>query len=194
MSTENPVRQWFAVYTRSNHEKSVAEQMEKRSIERFLPTYEVVRKWKDRRMRLSVPLFPGYVFVRFAFDHRIGVLAVPGVVRLVGFNGQPAALAESEIETLRLFDGKRICAEPHPYLTTGRKVRVIRGALIGLEGVLVRKKGIARLLLSIDLIRQSAIIEVDSADVEPISMPIRPAYSHLSSNGSSSRLDLIPGT
>lgn len=159
---------WFAAYTRSHHEKCVAEQLKARTVEHFLPLYETVRNWKDRRKRMELPLFPGYIFVRIPLHERLRVLVVPGVVRLVGFDNQPAALPDEEIEALHGVMGRGLRSEPHPYLTVGRRVRIARGALAGMEGVLVRKKGRLRLVLSIDLIRQSAMIEVDSADVGPI--------------------------
>jgi len=161
-------RQWYAAYTRSHHEKCVAEQLQKRTVEHFLPLYETVRRWKDRRKRMELPLFPGYIFVHIPLQERLRVLVVPGVVRLVGFDNRPAAVPDVEIEALRNLMGRGLRSEPHPYLTLGRRVRIARGALAGMEGVLVRKKGRVRLVLSIDLIRQSAMIEVDSAEVAPI--------------------------
>src|SRR5215831_6289312 len=83
---------WYAVHTNANHEKRVALLLEQRSVEHFLPLYESVRRWRDRKKRLQVPLFPGYLFVRLALQDRLQVLQVPSVVKLVGFNGQPAAL------------------------------------------------------------------------------------------------------
>jgi transcription antitermination factor NusG len=157
--------QWYAVCTRSNHERCAAAQLDLRSIEHFLPLYETVRKWKDRRKRLELPLFPGYLFVRIQLQERMRVLLTPGVVRLVGFDNRPAALPDEEITALRRVLVRGLHSGPHPYLGLGRKVRILRGALEGLEGVLIRKKGRVRLVLSIDLIRQSAMIEVDSADV-----------------------------
>ena len=94
-------RQWFAACTRSNHEKCAATQLEGDAIEHFLPLYESVRKWKDRRKRLELPLFPGYLFVRIPLEQRLRVLVTPGVVRLVGFDNRPAALPDGEIEALR---------------------------------------------------------------------------------------------
>lgn len=92
---------WYAAHTRARHEKRVAEQLGHRGIEHFLPLYERISRWKDRRVRLQAPLFDGYVFVRIALKDRLGVLEVPGVARLVSFNGHPAPLAESDIEVLR---------------------------------------------------------------------------------------------
>lgn len=168
MQNENTTPRWYAAYTRSNHERTAAEQMKRRSIEHFVPTYETVRTWKDRRKRLEMPLFPGYVFVRVAIEERLSVLVVPGIVRLVGFENRPVPVADEEIESLRTIVDRRLRPEPHPFLPVGRKVRIKRGALEGVTGILVRKKGRVRLLISVDLIRQSAAVEVDSADVEAI--------------------------
>jgi transcription termination/antitermination protein NusG len=168
LNTDRSIPRWFAVYTRSRHEKTCAEQMSRRSIEHFLATYETVRHWKDRQKRLSLPLFSGYVFVRIRFEERRSVLVIPGVVQIVGFGDRPAPIADQEIENVRGILSRGGLAEPHPYLAVGRRVRIARGVLAGLEGVLIRKKGQLRLLISIELIRQSATIEVDGADVEPV--------------------------
>jgi len=161
-------QRWYAAYTCANHEKRVREQLEQRSIESYLPLYETVRRWKDRRMRLQLPLFPGYVFVRMALVDRLRVLQVPSLVRLVGFNGQLAALPEYEIEGLKngLVNGVR--AEPYPFLTTGRRVRVTRGPLAGLEGILVRRKNKIRFVVSVGLIMRSIAVETDASDLAEI--------------------------
>src|SRR6266851_10312246 len=116
--------QWYAAYTSANHEKRVAEQLGVRSVEHFVPLYESMRRWKDRKVRLQLPLFPGYVFVRLALRDRLRVLQIPGVVRLVGFNGQPAALPDEEMEILRSGLSQRLRVEPHPFLAVGRRVRI----------------------------------------------------------------------
>jgi transcription antitermination factor NusG len=160
--------QWYAAYTCANHEKRVREQLEQRSIESYLPLYESVRRWKDRRMLLELPLFSGYVFVRMALVDRLRVLQVPSVVRVVGFNGHLTALPDSEIEALRngLTGGVR--AEPHPFLIAGRRVRIKAGPLQGREGILIRRKGRLRVVLSIELIQRSIVVDVEVADVEPL--------------------------
>jgi len=160
------VSSWYVAYTRANHEKRVAEQLEGRAVEYFLPSYKSVRRWKDRRVQLELPLFPGYVFARFPLRDRLRVLEVPGVVRLVGFNGQPAALPEKEIEALRESLARQLKLKPHPYLTAGRRVRMKSGPLGGLEGILVRKKGSFQVIVSIELIMRSVIAEVELSDLE----------------------------
>ena len=159
---------WYALYTRSRHEKQVATQLELRRFEVFLPLYSSLRRWKDRRVELQLPLFPGYLFVHIPLQHRIQVLNVPGAVRFVAFNGQPAAVAENDLLSVRsaLTEGLRV--QPHPYLTIGRRVRLRSGPLAGREGILVRRKDHFRLVLSIDIIMRSVAVEVDAADVEPV--------------------------
>jgi transcription antitermination factor NusG len=161
-------QRWYAAYTSANHEKRVALQLTQRSVEHFLPLYDSVRRWKDRKAHLQMPLFPGYVFVRVALRDRLQVLQVPGVAKLVGFNGMPAALPESEMEALRTGLAGGVRAEPHPYLTVGRKVRVRTGSLAGLEGMLVRRKNSTRFVISLDLIMRSVALEVDAHDLEPV--------------------------
>ena len=159
---------WYAAYTSANHEKRVAEQLGARSVEHFVPLYESVRRWKDRKVRLQLPLFPGYVFVRMALCDRLRVLQVPGVARLVGFNGLPCALPDAEVEGLKAGLASGIRAEPHPFLTAGRRVRVKAGPLEGLQGIVVRGKNRLRLIISLDLIHRAAAVEVEAADLERI--------------------------
>src|SRR5258707_5091799 len=140
---------WYVAHTSANHEKRVTQQLLERSVENFLPLYDSVRRWKDRRMQVQLPLFPGYVFVRLPLRDRLKVLQVPGVARLISFNGQPAALPDNEIEALRAGLATRLRAEPHPYLTVGRRVRVKHGPLEGVEGILIRKKNACRVVLSL---------------------------------------------
>lgn len=157
---------WYAAYTSANHEKRVAEQLKLRSVEHFLPLYDLVRQWKDRRMKLQLPLFPGYVFVHLALRDRPRVLQSPGVVHLVSFDGHPAPLPEEDIQGIRncLSHGYQVA--PHPYLRAGRRVRVKAGALEGLEGTILRRKNGTRLVLSFDLIMRSLTVEVDESDLE----------------------------
>lgn len=157
---------WYAAYTCANHEKRVACELQAREVDHFLPLYNSVRRWKDRRVHLELPLFPGYVFVRLALQRRLEVLQIPSVVRLVGFNSLPTALPDDEIEALRKSLAQRLRVEPHPYLTVGRRVRIKSGPLCGLEGIVVRRAGKVRVVLSVDLISRSFVVDVDSADLE----------------------------
>ena len=158
--------QWFAVYTSARHEKTVARQLGQRCIEKFLPLYRSLHRWKDRRKLVDLALFPSYVFVRIEARDKLRVLQVPGVVSLVTFNGQLAALPEQEINALRSGLDRGVYAEPCPYLRVGRRVRVAAGPLAGAEGILVKKKEKCRVVISLDVLMRSVAVEVDSTDVE----------------------------
>ena len=165
-STDYFESKWYAAHTNPRHEKSVLQLIEKNQIDCFLPLYTSVRRWKDRRKRLSLPLFPGYIFVHIALKDKLNALRIPGVVQLVSFQGKPAPLPEGEIEALRNGLRANMGAEPHPYLKIGKRVRVNNGPLCGVEGVLERRKDKCRVVLSIHLIQRSVAVEVDEGDIE----------------------------
>jgi transcription antitermination factor NusG len=168
LAEHSDVQSWYATYTNPRHEKLVAQQMEARHIESFLPLYRSVRRWKDRRKQLELPLFPGYVFVRISLRERLRVLNLPGVIHIVTFNGRPAVLPESDIESLREGLSKNAVVQPHPYLKVGRRVRVMAGPMYGIEGILVRRKEKFRVVINIDLLMRSVAVEVDESDVRPV--------------------------
>ena len=159
---------WYAVYTCVNQERVVAKRMDEKGIENFLPLYKSVRKRSDRRVVLDLPLFPGYLFVRIPLASRLRVLEIPRVVRIVSHNSAPAPLPASEIESLRLGLSHDVNAEPCDYLRKGCRVRVIRGPFAGSEGILVRRKHGYRVVISIEMIRQSFTFEVGEEDLERI--------------------------
>src|SRR6266446_2286541 len=158
---------WYAVYTNANHEKRVAQQLGQRSIEHLLPLYDSVRRWKDRRVRLQMPLFPGYVFVRFALRDRLQVLQIPSVAHLVSYSGHPAPVPEEHIQSIQNCLNGSHHFEPYPYLQVGRHARVTSGPLLGLEGIILRRKNRTRLILSFDLIMRSVAVEIDHLDLVP---------------------------
>lgn len=158
---------WYAAYTCAQHEKRVAAELGLREVEHFLPLYSSVRRWKDRRVQLELPLFPGYVFVRLALRDRLRVVQIPSVVRLVGFNGLPTALPDNEMEIMRSGLSQSLRAEPHPFLTVGRRVRITGGPFAGLEGVLKRKKNSLRVVVTLEQIQRSVAVDVDIAEVVP---------------------------
>jgi transcription antitermination factor NusG len=161
-------KSWYAIYTIHHHEVSVLRHLDLRAIESFYPTYEVVRLWKNRqRIRMSVPLFPGYLFARSGdLDYR-KVLQCPGVVRLVGNQCGPLPVADSVIELLRTSVAeKRV--EPYRELAVGERVRVKSGLMRGVEGVLVRKDNAWRFVLTIESISQHVAIKVEAENLEPV--------------------------
>lgn len=163
---------WYVAQTRSRHEKSVAEQLEGKGIEHFLPLYETVSRWKDRRMRLQMPLFAGYIFVRFPLSERLRALEIPGLARLVSFGGLAVALPDDEMEAMRNGLMSSLRAEPHPYLIVGRRVRIMGGPFAGIEGVLKRKKSNLRVVVSLDLIQRAIAVDVAATDIEPLAFRI----------------------
>jgi len=159
------LQRWYAVYTKAHHEKRVEQQMRQRGIDCFLPVYKAVRRWKDRRKILELPLFPGYVFVHLPWRARLQVLQLLGVVEFVSCGGRPVPLADAEIDSLR--NGLHFaCAKPNPYLRVGRHVRIRSGPLTGIEGILARRKDKLRVVLSIHLIQRSIAVEVDEEAIE----------------------------
>lgn len=160
---------WWAVYTRHQHEKIVAEMLSAKGFDVFLPLYKSVRRWKDRKKQLAMPLFPCYVFLRGKLDRKLQVVTTPGICMIL-YRGQGVAIIpDAEIEAIRRAIEGPSPVEPHPFLKCGERVRIKRGALEGVEGILVRKKGLYRLVLSIDILAQSVGLEVDGSDVEPVS-------------------------
>jgi transcription antitermination factor NusG len=159
---------WYAVYTYPRHEKSVAEQLESKTIEAFLPTFTTESRWKDRRVRIQTPVFPGYVFARISPSQRSKILNTPGVIRVLSFNGIPAPNDDSEIEAVKLCLERDATLKPYPFLEVGDRVRVRSGVLEGLEGLISRCKNERRLIVPITLINQSVAIEVDAQLLEPL--------------------------
>jgi transcription antitermination factor NusG len=160
---------WYALRTRSRHEKRVSEQLAARGIEPFLPLVDRLRQWKDRRKRVAFPLFPGYCFARFPLSSRFSVLTTQGVVQILGNQDGPVPVPESEIAAVRRLVESTLPCDPHPYLAEGMWVEVIRGPLAGLRGVLLRKGTRARLVIGVTLIHQAVSVEMDAMDVAPVS-------------------------
>jgi transcription antitermination factor NusG len=161
---------WWVLYTRHQHEKTVAEMLSAKGFEVFLPLYESMRRWKDRSKMLTLPLFPCYVFVRGGIHRRLQVVTTPGV-HMILFHGENVAIIpEIEVDAIRKAVEGPFRVEPHPFLKCGERVRVTRGSLEGVEGVLVRKKNLYRLILSVSMMAQSVAVEIDATDVEPLPM------------------------
>jgi len=160
---------WYALRTRSRHEKRVREQLEAHGIEPFLPLVERWRQWKDRRKKVAFPLFPGYCFARFPLSQRVVVVSTQGVVQILGNQEGPVPVPEAEIDAVRRLVESTLPYDPYPYLTEGMQVEVIRGPLSGLRGLLLRKGARARLVIGVALIHQGASVELDAFDVAPVS-------------------------
>lgn len=161
-------RQWYAVFTVPQNEKSVSRHLAIGEIETFLPTYETVRVWKNRqRMKIELPLFPSYLFVHISSSERGRVLRVPGVLQIVGNGREYVPLPDAEIEFLRSSVAKERL-EPFRELVIGERVRIKRGVMQGTCGTLVRKGNDLRFVLTFELINQHAAVQVHAEDLEPI--------------------------
>ncbi len=157
---------WWAVYTRHQHEKTVAGMLENKGFEVFLPLYESERRWKDRAKTLSLPVFPNYVFVRGELSRRLQIVSTPGAHLIVSNGTQFSEIPDKEIAAIRRAVNAPNRVLPHPVINAGDRVRVIRGTLEGLEGVLLRNRNSYRLILNVAMLAQSAAVEVDAIDVE----------------------------
>jgi len=161
---ENPC--WYVAYTYPRHERAVADQLERKSVEAFLPTFTETSQWKDRRVKLELPLFPGYVFARITASERVKILSVPSVIRMLHYQGALAPVSEDEIDTIRQFLTQGAKLRPHRYLAVGDLVRVREGVFTGVQGIVVRENNGCRLVVSIGLIQQSVAMEVDAHSLE----------------------------
>jgi transcription antitermination factor NusG len=168
MTKQDLQHNWYAVCTRHQHEKVVARILEYKNFEIFLPLYKARRRWQDRIKELSVPLFPGYLFVQAGSERWLQILTTAGVSSIVSCGERPAAIPFSEIERVRRIVESTLRVEPHPFLKSGDWVRVKDGPIAGVEGILLRKKNIARLVLSVEMLGKSAAVEVDATHVERI--------------------------
>jgi transcription antitermination factor NusG len=164
------VPQWYALHTRSKFESRVVGELATKGLDVFLPTFDELHHWKDRIKRIAVPIFPGYAFVRFPNlpARRLQVLQTHGVVRILGSGGEIEPVDHAEIESLQRLLSSKLPCFVHPYLQQGDWVRVKRGALRGLKGILVRAKNQTRVVVTIDLISQAVATEIDVGNVEPL--------------------------
>ena len=159
---------WYAIRTRGRHEKKVRQELDRRGFVTFLPTAMRWSRWKDRTKRIEEPLFAGYCFAQLAnAEHAITVLQIPSAVQIIGGPQGPEPIDESEIEGIRRVVDSMLPYDPHPFLTEGMEVTVVRGPLTGVHGILLRKDRATRLVISISLIHQAAAVEIHPADVVP---------------------------
>ena len=158
------VPRWYAAYTQPRHEKSVEKHLRMREIETYLPLHREIRRWNGRQVQLELPLFTSYVFVRLPLTERLKALEHPSVVSIVSFGGSIAAIPDTDIESLRHALSHRK-AEPYPYFIPGKRVCIHSGPLAGLEGIILRKKGSLRMIVSVDFLQRSIAVDLEPADL-----------------------------
>ena len=159
---------WFALQTRSRHEKRVTGSLAECGVETYLPHREVRRRWHDRTTIVKLPLFAGYTFARFRRYETCDVSAVRGVVGVVGNQYGPLPVPDDQIEAVRRLVLGRMTYDPYPYLIKGKPVRVVAGPLQGVEGQLVRKGRSHRFIVAVPLLGQSVSVEIDARLLEPV--------------------------
>ena len=173
-ASESQGNPWLVLRTRSHHENIVESSLRQKHINVFLPRHHVVRRRRDRRTVLQMPLFPGYIFVHLPFLDRSRVLTIPNIVSLVGSRNFPSVISEEEIDWIRrgVEHGNAV---PHPYLSVGDRIKVVSGPLSGMQGVLLRKQNSTRVVICLDSISRSFMVEVDLESIEPLA-PSFPRY------------------
>jgi transcriptional antiterminator NusG len=161
-------QEWYAVYTKSRHEKLAEINLKNRGVTTFLPLREVVSRWKDRNKTINVPLFPSYVFVKIGFMDMHKVMYTKGVLKVIGCNDTPVPVPAEQVESIRTLIQSKLKYDPYPYLDMGREVLIKSGPLQGIIGKIMEKRSKHRFVLSIDLIKKSVSVEVDVLDMEPL--------------------------
>jgi transcriptional antiterminator NusG len=174
----NSLREWFAAYTMSRHEKRIASHCERIGIEQFLPLYTTQRSWKNRTtVDLHMPLFPNYLFVRLCPQDHGPLMRLPGLLSTVGNAAGPVAIPDGDMELLR-----RIIAcktiEPHPFMAKGDRVRVVTGPLAGVTGVVQKKGNGLRFIVTLDVIGKSVSLHIDGCALELIASHAHPSAEH----------------
>ena len=165
---------WYALYTRHHHEKVVARSLMAKGFKVFLPLYSAPRRWKDRTKVIALPLFTCYVFIQTGLKHHLDIVTTAGILDFVRSAGLPAMIPPREIDGILKVVEHYVKIEPHPFIRCGDRVRVNAGPLEGIEGILLRKKNFSRLVLSVELLGQSASVDIDVAMVERVSNPNKP--------------------
>jgi transcription antitermination factor NusG len=159
---------WYAVSTRSRQEKVVAAMLAGQGVRQLLPLITEVRRWSDRKQKVSLPLFPGYLFVNIAksYEAYLGIVRTPGVINFVGNPSGPIAIPDEEIDSIQTVLSHGVEYFPYAFLTAGDRVRVVGGALAGVEGTYIRRGPDSRLVISIEIIHRSVAINVCGCDIE----------------------------
>ncbi len=162
---------WYAVHVKSRHEFQALKSLNVKGIDAFLPTVERIRKWKDRKKTVEFPLFPGYLFINMPESSQamLIVLKTKGIVKLLGsLPGKPDPIPDVQIISLRKLVENKEALDPYPYLHEGQHVRIQKGPLAGVEGILTEKPGKHILVLSVDVLRQGVALTINASDVEKI--------------------------
>ena len=164
----NVIPHWYALHTKSRHEKAVNFKLNEKGVTNYLPLNTVYRRWSDRYKEVKQPLFSCYVFVHINLKDRLPVLQTDGAVCLVAFNGKPATIPDDQIKAIKQILDKKQDVQHADLFTPGKKVKVVRGPLKGLDGTLIINKNNHRLVVAIESIKQAISVEIDPRELELI--------------------------
>jgi transcription antitermination factor NusG len=191
--TEDRSSPWYALHVKPRHEKRTVQALESKGVEHFLPLYRTRRRWSDRYKCVELPLFPGYVFSRIEPRFRVPILAIPGVLYIVGAGGVFLPVEDAEIAALQSIVRSGLPSHPWPFLRSGQGIRIDGGPLCGLTGILLECKGAHRLVVSVSLLQRSVAVEIESDWVTPLPLPApRPVASALHSLSGQPRVQELP--
>ena len=165
---------WYALSVRPQHEKAVADQLQAESLEGYLPVYRATRRWSDRSKTIELPLSSRYVVCRFNFEQRLRVLQTFSVTSIVGFAGKPCPLSDQEIASIRRMVGSSLPLSPWPFVRLGQRVRICRGSMEGVEGILSREKSLYRVVVNVELLNRAVAVEIDRDMVCPVASHVGP--------------------
>ncbi len=162
---------WYVLHVTSHHEKRVAQHLTARAVEHYLPFYKERVKWTDRTVITERPLFPCYVFTRFALQARRAVISIPGVLRLLG-DAERDMVSCAELDKIRTGLASGLCLRPHPMVTAGTQVRVRRGIFAGVEGMVTELRHSSRVVITLEAVRQCYSVEVEAGEFDVLNKPI----------------------
>ena len=182
MTPHQSQHRWFALWVKSNREKVIALALQHMGYEQFLPLYRTQHRWSDRLKDLELPLFSGYVFCRMDPLHRLPVLSIPGAISFIGLGNAPIPVEDSEITALQTIVRAGVPVVPWPFLQVGQRVRIERGSLREIEGVVTDLKNGLRLVVSVGLLQRSVSVEIDRDSITPVSPKAAQASAALDRN------------
>ena len=157
-------RDWYAIQVRPRCEFYTAKILGNKGFQYFVPQYKTVRHWSDRRVEITLPMFPGYIFCKFDSEFRLPILTTAGVIRIICAGTKPAPIDLDEIEAIKQVVQAGCKTRPHPYLTLGDKVIIHHGPLTGLKGIVTGYRN-RHLILSIGVVQRSIAVELDDCAI-----------------------------
>lgn len=160
--------QWYALFVRSRHEKTVENSLKSKRYNVFSPSYRTKRKRVDRIAEIEVALFPGYVFCQFDPSKRLPILMTPGVVGVVGRGNRPEPVDDTEIDSIRTVALAGRSVQPWPFLRLGQRIRMQSGPLTGIEGIFLRVQDENHLIVSVTLLQRAVSVVIEKDSVSPV--------------------------